>query len=124
MEKKFDHLLKNFLSQKLNQHKIPPKEALNIIHEAALVYDQANSDEEIECVLDNLSQKFSDLHILAETVHWNNLKEKRKQFEEEISQLLPQLILTDENLTLEILHFIENPEVTREIFYEKYPQFK
>lgn len=124
MEKKLDYLLKNFLSQKLAQHKIPPKEALSIIHEAALVYDKTNTDEEIEEILNQLSQKFSEIHILAETFHWNNLKEKRKQFEEEISQLIPELMLNDENLTLEILHFVENPEVTRDMFYDKYPQFK
>ncbi len=122
MEKKFDHILKPFLAEKLKNHLIPVHTIFDIVHEAATKYDQANTDKEIDIVLYDLSQHFTSLHELAEKFHYQHIGLEQKDLEREVGDVIASLLPHDMENALKIMHFVRDNKITSEVLHQKFPE--
>lgn len=123
MEKKFDHILKPFLAEKLKKHLIPVHTIFDIVHEAAQRYDQANTDEEIDRVLHDLSREFTELHELAEKIHYQQVGKGQKDLERMVGDVIASLLPHNMEKATEIMHFVKESKITFELLHQKFPEY-
>ncbi len=123
MEKKFDHILKPFLAEKLKNHLIPVHTIFDIINEAADRYDRANTDEEIVKVLDALSQKFQEVHELAENFHYKQSAEHQRDLDRKVSDVISYLLTSDESQAYNLMQMVRDKSITLEKLRQEFPSY-
>lgn len=123
MEKKFDHLLKPFLAQKLQEHLIPVHTICDIIHEATLRYEQANTDAEIDMVLQDLGTRFQELHDLAENFHYQQVGKEQKDLERKISDVIAHLLMEDPERANQLMEMVKDRNFNIHTLHQQFPNF-
>lgn len=126
MVKKYEAMLKKFLSKKLSEDILSVEKVREIIVAAVSLEKEIsiNTESDIENAFIALEKNFHEIKELVDNFHYINLGKERRNLAQVVSAIAAQIVLTDIDRALEITTFASNPEVTVDSFYQKYPEFK